>query len=75
MDFVHGGGANPLFVFWLFLSILREGKWVKIKRDPTIPEHVWAALPGESRTLCASVSEYDARWSKDPKVQRWVRKE
>src|SRR2546423_15242202 len=33
MDFVHGGGANPLFVFWLFLSILREGKWVKIKRD------------------------------------------
>jgi hypothetical protein len=74
MDFVHGGGTNPLFVFWLFLSILREGEWVKVKRDPTIPEHVWATLPAATRSLCASASEYDIRWFEDPKVQQWVHK-
>jgi hypothetical protein len=71
MDFVHGGGENPLFVFWLFLSILRDGKWVEVKETPTIPDHVWQTLPESTKDLCMVEDGYDARWCKDPLVIEW----
>jgi hypothetical protein len=72
MDFIHGGGTNPLFVFWLFLRVRRNGQWVKVKSDNTVPRHIWANLPAESKALCAKSGEYDARWSNDPIVRKWA---
>ena len=45
MDFIHGGGENPLFVFWLFLNVLRQGKRQMVKVEPHIPAHIWMRLP------------------------------
>ena len=71
MDFIHGGGDNPLFVFWLFLHIQIEGNLHSVKDSPTIPEHIWERLPEKSRQLCAKEDTYDARWAKDPLVRAW----
>jgi len=71
MDFIHGGDKNPLFVFWLFLSIDRDGKEDKVKCEPTIPEHVWNRLPEESKVICAEAESYDSRWVDDPLVRKW----
>jgi hypothetical protein len=68
-DFIHGGGENPLFVFWLFLSAGGH----KLKTEPRIPEHVWRALPEASKRLCARQGVYDAQWSNDPLVRSWRR--
>lgn len=73
VDFIHGGGTNPLFVFWLFLRVRRNGQWVEVKSDNTIPRHIWDSLPIESKALCAKSKEYDARWANDPLVREWVR--
>jgi hypothetical protein len=71
MDFIHGGGENPLFVFWLFLDVLRQDKWQKVKVEPHIPAHIWSRLPESTKRLCASATEYDARWKNDPLVISW----
>lgn len=42
VDFVHGGGDNPFFAFWLLLSSSEEGK---LKTEPVIPAHIWQQLP------------------------------
>ena len=73
IDFVHGGGGNPLFVFWLYLSLQRAGKWTKVKSDNTIPAHVWERLPESTRQACTPGAAYDSRWSNDPRVQAWQR--
>jgi hypothetical protein len=73
MDFIHRGGDNPLFVFWLFLTIVRNGQKERVKRKPTIPEHVWSRLPESSRVLCAQAEQYDTRWANDPLVKKWKR--
>ena len=72
MDFVHGGGANPLFVFWLFLSVRKDGQFQQLKSAPTIPSHLWDRLPLATKNLCLKVDGYDARWAKDPKVRQWA---
>jgi hypothetical protein len=69
VDFVHGGGDNPIFAFWLFLSS-SEGR--KLKSEPVIPEHIWQQLPHTTRELCAEEG-YDSRWSRDPLVARYRR--
>lgn len=71
MDFIHGGGDNPLFVFWLFLRIRKGKRWRQVKSQPNIPEHVWERLPDSTRSLCTNEDDYDARWCNDPLVQRW----
>lgn len=71
MDFVHGGGQNPLFVFWLFLSIRKNGRWAKVRDTPMIPSHVWKRLPVATKDLCLRTDTYDARWADDPKVREW----
>jgi hypothetical protein len=71
MDFIHGGGDRPLFVFWLFLSLHRDGKRVEVKSAPTIPAHLWSRLPDHTKRLCARAGEYDDRWSDDPLVREW----
>ena len=73
IDFVHGGGSNALFVFWLYFSVQHAGKWTKIKSDNSIPQHVWENLPEVTKQACASDAAYDSRWSNDPKVQEWQR--
>ena len=71
IDFIHGGNNNPLFVFWLFLSIHKAQEWMKVKDQPVIPIHIWNKLPETTKKLCSKKEEYDARWSKDPLVQEW----
>ena len=71
MDFVHGGGANPLFVFWDFLTLHRAGVPVKVKEQTGIPEHIWEALPETTRNLCARADGYDSRWKNDPFAIAW----
>jgi hypothetical protein len=73
IDFVHGGGNQPLFVFWLFLSIVRDDKWIKIKDKPNIPHHLWPAIPDSTKHACTTATTYDARWSNDPLVVEWKR--
>lgn len=73
MDFIHGGGEQPLFVFWLFLSDLRQGRRRKVKADPHIPAHIWARLSEATRHLLAAGDHYDARWKQDPLVAAWRR--
>lgn len=63
VDFVHGGGENPLFAFWLFLSSAEAGQ---LKDKPTIPGHVWEQLPPSSKALCTVEGAFDARWCRDP---------
>ncbi|MDD2273043.1 MAG: hypothetical protein PHP95_11380 [Desulfuromonadaceae bacterium] len=71
MDFIHDGGNAPLYVFWLFLGVMRNGAWVEMKKTPHIPEHIWARLPESTRQLCAKEAEYGTRWAKDPLVLSW----
>ena len=72
MDFIHGGGTNPLFVFWLLLSVRQGGELIKVKSDNAIPKHIWAAVPVETKALCARDETYDARWANDPLVREWA---
>lgn len=71
MDFIHGGGGSPLFVFWSTLSLFKNGEWSRIKEEPHIPQHVWGRLPDATRRLCAAGGGDDARWAEDPTVVAW----
>ena len=71
MDFIHGGGNNPFFVFWLFLDIRDGDKWKRVKVEPDIPNQVWDALSNQTKSLLTRMNVYDARWSQDPKVIEW----
>lgn len=73
LDFVHGGAALPLHVFWLFLDLVEAQGSIRVKDDVAIPEHVWSRLSDASKDACASDGRYDARWAQDPKVQAWSR--
>ena len=66
MDFIHGGEGDPLYVFWLFLSIFENGQWREVKSKPVIPDHVWNRLPDETKRVCTKAESYDARWAKEP---------
>ncbi len=68
MDFIHGSDENPLFVFWLFLDLIRkDGTRLDVKEDGSIPAHIWSLLPVRAKDLWT----YDAKWSKDPLVLQW----
>lgn len=71
MDFIHGGGDNPLFVFWLFLHDLRNGERQKVKTSPNIPIHIWSRLPESTKHLLATSVKYDSKWKRDPLVKSW----
>jgi len=71
MDFIHGGGENPLFVFWLLLDVFRNGEEHHVKYKPHIPEHIWSRLPEATKRLCTNSAKYDARWKNDPLVDLW----
>ena len=74
MDFVHGGDHFPLFVFWLFLSVVVDGELTRVKEEVAIPDHVWERLPKPSKDACFTEGRYDARWSRDPKVREAKRR-
>lgn len=65
VDFIHGGGALPLIVFWQFLDLLGDGRQRVAGSD--IPAHIWANLSNESRVACAD----DPTWSQDASVLQW----
>ena len=69
IDFIHGGGANPLFVFWYFLR-LGEGA-EELVQAHGIPQHIWENLPESSKDLCLKSEAYDAAWRNDPLVLQW----
>lgn len=71
MEFIHSGGANPLFAFWEFLTVNQNGKRVVVKGTKGIPRHVWAALPEVTKDLCLKTNEYDGAWGNDPLVLDW----
>jgi len=73
IDFVHGGGALPLRVFWLFLDLIENGLRKKVKDDAGIPSHVWEMMSDASKDAAAVEGNYDARWADDPKVAAWRR--
>ena len=73
LDFIHGGGTNPLFVFWEYLTIYEDNKEQRVKNSPGIPQHVWDQLPVSSKELCTKAREYDAAWCNDPLVTKWQR--
>jgi hypothetical protein len=74
IDFVHGGGDLPLFVFWLFLDLIDdEERSVDVKEDAAIPPHIWSKLPPSSRDACCVTDRYDAHWKDDLSVKIWRR--
>ena len=68
LDFVHGGGDLPLHVFWLFLDLVDNGVTKPVKKDLTIPLHVWNSLSDASKYALTVERGYDSRWHADPKV-------
>lgn len=74
MDFIHGGtNDDPLFAFWLYLYLIQGNSHIQVKKEPTIPAHVWERLPEKTKELCTKEGQYDSRWSADPLVRLWKR--
>ncbi|HEX6483699.1 MAG TPA: hypothetical protein VF043_33045 [Ktedonobacteraceae bacterium] len=69
MDFIHGGGDNPLFVFWYYLHFGANTQ--DVVRAHGIPQHIWESLPESSKDLCLTSETYDATWRNDPLVLQW----
>jgi len=69
IDFIHGGGDNPLFVFWYYLHLGENTE--DVVRTQGIPQHIWDSLPERSKDLCLQSETYDAVWKNDPLVLRW----
>ena len=72
IDFVHGGGDLPLFVFWDLLHIEGEAGLGRGKEDPGIPIHVWKKLPDLTKSALIQGSD-DTFWRSDPLVASWAR--
>jgi hypothetical protein len=71
MDFIHGGGDEPLFVFWLFLDLVNGDEKRDVKPDRWIPEHVWDRLTDETRSSLHRTERHGRCWSADPRVLAW----
>ena len=61
MGFIHGSTGDPLYVFWLFLSIFENGQWRRVKVKPAIPGHMWNQLPDETKRTFPNADSYNAR--------------
>lgn len=75
VDFIHGGGTNPLFVFWDQVTVFGglDGRRKKVlKSTPGIPKHVWEKLSETTKGLCTKATDYDSMWCNDPLVQQWI---
>jgi hypothetical protein len=69
IDFIHGGGDHPLFVFWSYLHLGENTEDVVCTQG--IPQHIWENLPESSKDLCVKSETYDAAWGNDPLVLQW----
>jgi len=69
IDFIHGGGENPLFVFWYYLNIGESGS--DVVKANGIPTHIWEILPDSTKDLCLKSDSYDKAWCNDPLVLEW----
>jgi hypothetical protein len=71
IDFIHPSGDLPPVVFWLFLQLRVDGLWERVKRDPTIPLHMWERLPDRTKDRCAADPASDLIWPSDPLIHAW----
>ena len=69
IEFIHGGGDNPLFVFWNYLDFGENTE--DVVKAQGIPQHIWDALPETTKDLCLKSDTYDANWCNDPLVLQW----
>ena len=69
IEFIHGGGDHPLFVFWHYLHFGENTEDVVQVRG--IPQHIWDRLPESTKDLCLQSETYDAKWGNDPLVLQW----
>jgi hypothetical protein len=74
MDFVYtadGKDSEPR-LFWLFLSLVADGKLTRVKEDAFLPGHLWESLSdAEKRFVAATGSKWVDR---DLKVRAWMRR-
>jgi hypothetical protein len=68
IDFIHGSGDHPLFVFWYSLRFGANTE--DVVRAQGIPQHIWENLPERTKALYLS-SEADDHWANDPLVLQW----
>lgn len=69
IDFIHGGGDNPLYVFWYYLHFGEGGS--EVVKAHGIPRHIWESLPESTKDLCLKADSYDNAWCNDPLVLEW----
>jgi hypothetical protein len=75
MDFVHTSEAadSEPMLFWLFLSLVTEGKVSRAKEDALLPAHLWESMTEAEKRFVAAT---ESKWlDRDPKVQVWRRKQ
>jgi len=75
MDFVNTSEAadSEPKLFWLFLTLVEDGKAKRMKEDALLPGHLWESMTeAEKRHVAATESKWLDR---DPKVQAWRRKQ
>jgi hypothetical protein len=74
MDFVNTSEAadSEPKLFWLFLTLVEDGKVKRVKEDALLPSHLWESMTeAEKRYVAATESKWLDR---DPKVQAWRRR-
>lgn len=75
MDFLNLSETADLEpkIFWLFLTLLVDGKVNDVKKDALLPSHLWESLTEvEKRHVAGSESKWLDR---DPKVRTWRQKQ
>jgi hypothetical protein len=68
LDFIHGGGDAPLFVFSSSSGFAKEMLGVRSRVKQRSPGMSGSDCLDHGRDVCTSETTYDARWSGDPLV-------
>jgi len=75
MDFVHTSetaDSEPK-LFWLFLSLVADGKVNGVKEDALLPAHLWESMTEAEKRFVAAT---ESKWlDRDPKVHAWRRQQ
>ncbi|MDD2917351.1 MAG: hypothetical protein PHH70_05925 [Candidatus Gracilibacteria bacterium] len=66
IDFIHDGDEDPLWVFWLYLSIGEGDNAVHVKNEGGIPLHIWGKLSEKTKKLCTASGQCDSKWHDVP---------
>jgi hypothetical protein len=71
LDFVNTSEATDSEpkIFWLFLSVVADGKLREAKKDAFLPVHLWESMTDAEKQYVAVA---ESKWlERDPKVQAW----